>query len=225
MAAVSAFVAGAAFGLTHALETDHVAAVATLLDGAERAPAAVGAFWGVGHTAPVAAVGLAFLALGIRFPDPVLGAFEALVGGVVVVLGARMLVRASGTAVGVERHRHGDGGGHGHLRLGRLALGGGHSHAAGESLAVGVLHGFAGSGALAVALVAAAPSLGAALSYLAGFGALSVATMAAVSGAWGRALAAGESATRVLKGAAGVVGVVVGVALLAEVAGAGSLPL
>lgn len=73
MAAVSAFLAGATFGVTHALEADHVAAVATILSEEERSPAAVGAFWGVGHTAPIAVVGLAFVALGSGFPIPCWG--------------------------------------------------------------------------------------------------------------------------------------------------------
>jgi hypothetical protein len=222
MALTAALVAGAAFGVKHALEPDHVAAVATLLDGEQRTPTAVGASWGVGHTAPIAALGLAFVVLGVQLPDPALAAFEALVGVVLVALGVRMLAVAAGDNRGLRRHDHGSGE-HSHLGVGPLEVGVDHSHAARGSLAVGALHGFAGSGALAVALVAAAPSVASALAYLAGFGALSVVTMAAVSGLWGRALAAGGRATRALQAAAGVVGLLVGATLLAEVAGVGVL--
>jgi hypothetical protein len=87
--------------------------------------------------------------------------------------------------------------------------------------AVGAIHGLAGSGALVVALVATAPSVDNALAFLGGFSVCSVATMAAVSALWGRAL--DTRARRLLVTVAGVVGLGVGLALLAEVAGVASL--
>ncbi|MHB9288600.1 high-affinity nickel-transporter protein [Halobacteriales archaeon Cl-PHB] len=227
MSLVAAAAAGGAFGVRHALETDHLAAIVSLVDGDERSPALTGASWGIGHTVPIAALGLFFLALGVRLPESVTFAVEGVVAVVLVALGVRMLLRAT-DALGVEVHRHGDPPHrHRHLRLGTLSLGV-HLHLDGDSAAVGVLHGVAGSGALVVAMVAAYSSVGGALAFLAAFGVGSTLTMAAVSLAWGRSQGAGfQTGLRVL---GGLVGVVVGALLLAEVLGLGfvtvpSLPI
>jgi hypothetical protein len=227
MSLVSALAAGAVVGARHALEPDHLAAIATLVDGDEGDPGRVGASWGVGHSVPIAALGLLFVVLGVRLPEPVTAAFEALVGVVLVALGVRTLWALRGSVGGgggldVEAHDHG-GGVHSHLGVGPVSLPFGrntrHGHLDGDSALVGVLHGFAGSGALVVLLVSSAPTVGAAVSFLAAFAALSVVTMAAVSYAWGRSL--GTPLATVLRAAAGVVGVVVGLLLLVEAARVG----
>lgn len=281
MSLLAALAAGGLLGIRHAVETDHVAAVAALVDRDHDRPGLVGASWGVGHSIPVAAVGLAFLVLGVSFPEVVFTVVEAVVGVVLVALGVRLLV---GEVVRY-RHAHDDAGDHDHLGVGSLLVGVGHSHRSTHShehthgdgdgahthahahlhpsggdaghdhpgvvagpavdthghdrgdssggvvpgsgsldrggFAVGAIHGLAGSGALVVALVATAPSLHSALAFLGGFSTFSVATMAAVAAVWGRAL--DTRGRRLLVGVAGVVGVVVGAGLLAEVAGLASL--
>lgn len=231
MSLVAAFVAGGALGARHALETDHLAAVATLVEGgsagsesaagtghdhgsgAHAHPGLVGASWGIGHAVPIAALGIAFLRLGIRLPESVTRLFEVGVGLVLVYLGARMLAEVAG----LHEHAHGTRSLHGHLRIGRLSLGPGHAHLNGDSLVVGALHGVAGSGALVIVLVSTAPDLPTAASFLGAFGLCSVLTMAAVSALWGRTLSTGIE--RALRGVAGVVGVAVGLLLLAEQVG------
>ncbi|WP_152040368.1 high-affinity nickel-transporter protein [Salinigranum salinum] len=273
MSLVTALVAGGLLGIRHAVETDHVAAVAALVDREDDRPGLVGASWGVGHSLPVAAVGLAFLLLGIRFPEVVFTAVEAVVGVVLVALGVRLL---AGEVVRL-RHAHGGTDDHGHFGVGSFLVGlthshrstvehehthahtedhgDGHTHAHGHDhgdghthpglpgrgpavhahddptpaarpfdrggFAVGAIHGLAGSGALVVALVATASSVDNALAFLGGFSVCSVATMAAVSAVWGRAL--DTRGRRLLVTVAGVVGAVVGAGLLAEVAGVASL--
>jgi len=227
---VAAFVAGGLLGARHALETDHLAAVATLVEGEELRSSEndseelrssetgsgisqsglVGASWGVGHTLPIAALGLALLLFGVRLPASIVGLFEAVVGVVLLYLGGRMLV-------GLREHTHGTHPLHDHLDVGRLSLGGRHLHVHGDSALVGALHGVAGSGALVVALVSTAPDLPTAAAFLTAFGLCSVLTMATVSALWGRTL--GTGAERALRGAAGLLGVAVGALLLAEVAG------
>jgi len=213
MSLVAAAAAGGALGARHALETDHLAAVATLVGDDTARPGLVGASWGVGHSLPIAALGIAFLALGVRLPPSVTALVEGVVGLVLVYLGARMLV----SVLDRREHGHGTHPLHTHLRIGRLSLGGGHAHLHGDSLLVGALHGVAGSGALVVALVAAAPDLPTGASFLGAFAVASVLTMAAASALWERTLDTG--AHRYLRAAAGVVGVGVGCLLLAEVAG------
>lgn len=232
MTLVSALAAGAVVGARHALEADHLAAVATIVEEDESRPGLVGASWGVGHSLPVVLLGLAFLRLGVRLPEALTGLFEAVVGAVLVFLGVRMLLRVlrnepvadhdhDRKTPGRDRGRD-DGTGHAHLSVGGLSLGVTHGHLDGEGVAVGLLHGLAGSGALVVLLVSSAPTAAAAASFLASFTALSIVTMAAVAAVWGRTL--GTRFERVLAVAAGVVGVGVGALLLAEqVAVAGPL--
>jgi high-affinity nickel permease len=211
MSLLAAAAAGGALGARHALEPDHLAAVATLVEDGTDRPGVVGASWGIGHTVPIAALGLAFLALGVRLPSSLTHLVEGVVGVVLVYLGVRTL---TGAFERVE-HAHGTHPLHRHLDLGGLSVGSGHLH--GDSLAVGALHGVAGSGALVVAVVAAAPDVPTAGGFLLAFGCCSVLTMAVVSSAWGRALAAGVG-ERLLRAVAGLVGVGVGALLLVEVA-------
>ena len=219
MTVSTALVAGAVLGARHALEADHLAAVATLVDDDRRA-SAVGASWGVGHSVPIAALGLLFVLLGVRLPGTVTTLFEAVVGVVLVALGARTLWRTVGRPdanVGAREHVYG-GGLHSHLGLGSLSVGLTHSHLDGDSFAVGVVHGFAGSGARVVALGSAAPTPESAVSFLGTFSLLSVATMAAAAAVWGRTL--GTSLETYLKAASGVLSAVVGAVLLGEQVGA-----
>lgn len=124
MSLVTALVAGGLLGVRHAVETDHVAAVAALVDSERTRPALVGASWGVGHSLPVAAVGLAFLLLGVQFPDVVFTVVEGVVGVLLVVLGARLLV---GEVVAL-RHSHDDEPDHRHVGIGSLLVGAVHTH-------------------------------------------------------------------------------------------------
>ncbi|KTG27250.1 sulfite exporter TauE/SafE family protein [Haloferax profundi] len=216
MALASALVAGGVIGIRHALEADHLAAVATMVEDDGR-PSIVGASWGVGHSIPIVVVGLLFVALGVRLPESVTHFFEVTVGAILVVLGTRMLLRAAGVSLPTLRNHDHGAQTHRHLSLGSVALGTKHTHVHDESFAVGVLHGFAGSGALVIAMVSAAPGMGQAVAFLTAFSLLTVATMATVSTLWGRSMDVGG--TRLLRATAGVVGVVVGGLLVVEQVG------
>lgn len=209
MSLVAALAAGAAIGVRHSFEPDHVAAVATLVDdeATERA-GLVGTSWGVGHSIPIALVALAFLFAGTRLPEAVTSLFEALAGAILMYLGARMLYRL----VGVSEHTH-DGHTHSHVELGPISLGTTHSHRYDESFLVGIVHGLAGSGAFVVVLVTTAPTVGTGLLLLGAFCAASVGTMGALTLLWGRVLDTG--ARRVLQGGAALASLGIGAALLA----------
>jgi hypothetical protein len=211
MSLTTALLAGGVIGVRHALEADHLAAVATLVEDEQRdlRSGIVGVSWGIGHSVPIIALGLAFVVLGIEFPETVTKLFEIVVGIVLVFLGARMLAGV----LGIETHTHDDRP-HSHVRVGPIRLGTTHQHVDGDSLLVGVIHGFAGSGALVVAMVAAAPALDTALAFLGAFSLLSIVTMGVVSAAWSRTLDTGF--TRYLKGTAAVLGIGVGLLLLME---------
>src|SRR5437870_4392323 len=84
---------GLTLGLRHALEPDHLAAVAATLarDRGTRRAAAAGALWGLGHAATLLLVGGALLALGLAMPLWLASLAEGLVGVVLVVLGVSLL--------------------------------------------------------------------------------------------------------------------------------------
>lgn len=212
MTGLSVLAAGAVLGVRHALEADHLAAVATLVEEGTDRPGIVGASWGVGHSLPIALLGLLAVSLGVRPPAVVTRLLEGVVGLVLVFLGLRVLWRVSRARLLAEHDHAGHAHAHRNLGVGPLSVGLAHHHLDGESLLVGVLHGVAGSGALVVLLVAATPSFEAAVGFLLAFCLLTLGTMAAIGALWGRTL--GTGAAPYLKGAAGVLGVAIGATLL-----------
>ena len=94
-----ALVAGAAVGVGHAVEADHVAAVATLVDDDTERAGLVGASWGVGHAVPITLLGLALVALGIRLPAAVTTAVETLAGLASIAVGVFLVVEQIGGVV------------------------------------------------------------------------------------------------------------------------------
>jgi hypothetical protein len=214
----TALLAGGLFGVKHAFEADHVAAVATLVEDTDR-PGSTGVAWGIGHSVPILALGGLFLALDLRVPDPVATGFEAVVAVVLVALGLRVVAGREAVGTAVVRHVHGTGDdpgdGHRHVTVAGREIGLAHSHADEESVAVGIVHGFAGSGGVVVALAAAAGTSAAGAAFLAGFALATVLAMGAATVAWGRAV----GRARRLRILAGVASVVVGALLLAEISG------
>ena len=228
----TALLVGGAFGVRHAFEADHVAAVATLVEDEGR-PASTGVAWGIGHSLPIIALGALFLALDLRVPSTVATAFEAVVAVVLVALGIRAIAGREALGLSLLRHVHGEGDddpkhdhghshdhddqGHLHLTVAGREVGLTHSHADEASFAVGVVHGLAGSGGVVVALAAAAPTAADGAGFLLGF---AVATVAAMGlAAWGWSRAVGRAGT--LRVVAGVVSIAVGLLLFAEVVGLG----
>jgi hypothetical protein len=159
---------GLVLGLRHALEADHVAAVAALASRAAswRDVLRVAASWGLGHALVILAVGLAVTALGVRLPAWLHGRIEMLAGLVLVGLGLDVLRRLWSMRA------------HGWRNEATRAITVG---ASGRALVVGGLHGLAGSATLVVALVPTVGSPSGVLSYLALFGFGSILGMALCS--------------------------------------------
>lgn len=210
---------GLVFGMQHALEADHLAAVATLA-ARERSLAGTlrqGVAWGIGHTLTLLAFGGVVLLLGAAIPEQAAHWLEAAVGAMLVVLGADLLQRMARSKVHFHSHRHDDGARHfhahshqgepgrhdaephqhHHLRLPRRAI------------AVGMVHGLAGSAALVlVALDKLASPLWGAL-YVLLFGAGSIAGMALLSVAISLPLHAGAARLTLLhRGVQGVIALI-----------------
>ena len=157
-------VVGLVVGMRHALEADHVAAVASMVAGGASAREAVrlGAVWGVGHAATLLAVGGVALVGGAQWPQTWSPLFESLVGLMLLALGADVLRR--------------------HLsEQTRSAPARRDPVPHGRALVVGVVHGLAGSAALMLLIASTTDSPGRGFLDLALFGIGSIGGMVLLS--------------------------------------------
>src|SRR3989304_6301911 len=96
-------------GLKHALDVDHLVAVSTIVS--ERKgfwrSSAVGAFWGLGHTASLLAVGLLVIAFHFQIPPKAALGMEFAVAVMLVALGANVLWKIfRGATFHLHAHQH-----------------------------------------------------------------------------------------------------------------------
>ena len=107
----SILVLGFLMGMRHALDADHLAAVATLSTRTRSLRAALfqGAAWGLGHTLTLLVIGAFCLLMGGALPEAWGLGLELVVGLMLVFLGAQVLVRMRRRRVHVHVHGHGDG--------------------------------------------------------------------------------------------------------------------
>lgn len=146
---------GFVVGMRHALEADHVAAVATL---ATRGMGSfgtlrLGALWGLGHATAVLTIGTGILFGGAQLPKSWSLPFELLVGVMLVMLGIGALQRRKAATAPPSR----------------------------KPLLVGIVHGMAGSAALMLLAASSAGSAWLGLLNLCLFSAGSVAGMVLLS--------------------------------------------
>ncbi len=170
---------GFVIGMRHALESDHIAAVASLATRSHTVADTIrqGAAWGIGHTLTLFLSGLLVLLLDSLIPETVARTLELMVGIMLVGLGADVLNR-------LLRHR-GDRSPAYHAldprrgpehdlchHLPRLPF---------RALLVGMMHGMAGSAALILLTLSQVQSPLAGMAYITLFGIGSIAGMAALS--------------------------------------------
>lgn len=182
---------GFLLGLQHALEADHLAAVASLTADKTgvRNILRHGAVWGLGHALVLGAFGGAVYALELSLSDRLASGLEFAVGIMMVLLGARLLYVLVRDRIHFHAHRHGsDAHFHAHSHAGDVrnhALSRhAHAHRAGgwrRSLAVGMMHGLAGSAALVALAASTAPSIPLGVAFMLLFGLGSIAGMAIFS--------------------------------------------
>lgn len=112
---------GFSLGISHAMESDHLAAVATLATRQHGWPATLrqGVAWGVGHTLTLLLVGGVILILGTTIPHKLDRVLELCVGIMLVILGADVVRRMVRQRIHFHVHQHRDGKRHIHA----------HSHA------------------------------------------------------------------------------------------------
>ena len=172
---------GFVFGLKHALDADHLAAVSTLVS--ERTSwlnsSLTGALWGVGHTASLLLAGIAVIFLHVKISDRVAFTLEFAVALMLIGLGLNALrvvirgghvhVHAHGDRTHLHSHRHGDATEtHTHHRIGT------------RPLLVGMVHGLAGSAALMLVVLSTIPSPLVGLAYIGSFGVGSIGSMSLI---------------------------------------------
>jgi ABC-type nickel/cobalt efflux system permease component RcnA len=196
-------------GMRHATDPDHLTAVSTLVmsgdRGGTRHAARLGLWWGLGHACTLLLVGLPIVVLGRFLPVSVQQGLEVAIGLLIVALAIRLLVRWRRGYVHVHVHRH-DGAWHAHPHAHE---GGGHAPHAHEhrhehrldrtplaSFGIGLVHGAGGSAGVGVLLVAAMPGTAQRAAALVVLALGTAASMAALSGAFGAALARGPAVVR-----------------------------
>ena len=150
---------GFLIGMRHALEADHVAAVATLATRSDSFADTIrqGTVWGIGHTITLVLFGSAVLWMDNLMPQQVAMALESAVGVMLVILGFDVIRRLLRDRVHFHRHRHGRRSHfHAHSHAGESGhddSAHSHSHAQAfplRALLIGLMHGMAGSAALII---------------------------------------------------------------------------
>ena len=154
---------GLVLGLRHALYTDHLAAVSTVLAQRPslRTSGMIGFSWGLGHTVVLLLVGAVVLVLRVPIPEPFALAAEFGVGALLVFLGGILAMRLVRERWHVHAHDH-EGEQHMHLHSHALVEEHGHVHWWRDSarpFCIGMAHGLAGSAALVLIVLSSARSV------------------------------------------------------------------
>jgi ABC-type nickel/cobalt efflux system permease component RcnA len=185
-------------GLRHASDPDHLAAVTTLIasendDGWLRKAGSMGFLWGLGHGTSLILIGLPLVLLGRYLPEPVQQAAETLIGGIIVFLAVRLLVRWRRGYFHAHAH---DGPVHRHVHSHEADASHEHTHRSSlrtplSSYGIGLVHGIGGSGGLTLLLLSTIPNAAQATGALLIFAAGTAVSMALLSTAFGTAIARG----------------------------------
>jgi hypothetical protein len=165
---------GFLLGARHALDADHVAAVATIVSDRPdlRRSGFIGFCWGFGHTLVLLLVGLAVIALKVTIPERLASALEFLVGLMLVGLGASLAATLVRERWHLHPHEHG---GEPHLHLHSHCHRQDHVHGhwlrvSMKPFLVGMIHGLAGSAALTLMALSAVRTIWEGLVYISVFG-------------------------------------------------------
>ncbi len=224
---------GFLLGVRHALDPDHIVAVAALASQHRRLSVSclLGAFWGLGHATALLVAGATVIALKLTISPRVERGLEMGVALVLILLGGHVLLRVFRGAV-MHRHTHSHGGStHSHFHFHA------HDHAAGDHpdpshihlldlgarpFLVGVLHGMAGTAAIMLLVASTLSSAVAGLAYIALFGLGSTIGMLVLSGVIGLPFVMTSSRPayiqRVVQGMAGAASLLLGVFLVWKLA-------
>ncbi|VAX06030.1 Nickel transporter UreH [hydrothermal vent metagenome] len=184
---------GLFIGMRHALEADHVAAVASLTSQKQSLAHTIkqGAVWGMGHTLTLFLFGSIVIFMETIVPEELALGLEMAVGLMLVLLGADVLRRVIRNKIHFHSHQHSDGNTHfhAHSHAGESsrqhkASAHGHQHPQGfplRALMVGMMHGMAGSAAVILLALETVSSPLQGMLYILTFGIGSIFGMALLS--------------------------------------------
>lgn len=144
---------GFILGLKHALDADHLAAMAAIAAETKNLKKAsvAGLAWGLGHTVTLFVIGSAVLYFKLTIAGHVASGLESIAGMALIILGLRLVWQTRNEFIHSHPHEH-DGRSHEHLHSDHS-----HSHW-GKPFVVGVMHGLAGSAALSLLALTTAES-------------------------------------------------------------------
>ncbi len=151
---LTAITLGFVVGLRHAFDPDHVVAVSAIA-ARHRNPwtvSCIGVSWGVGHSLMLLAAGFTVIALRVAIPESLFASAEAVIGVILVALGVTNLLALSARFETGERSAPAP------LRSTMARSG-----------MIGLAHGLAGSGTVTLLALAAMPTTGMAMTYVATF--------------------------------------------------------
>ncbi|MCW8931423.1 MAG: sulfite exporter TauE/SafE family protein [Gammaproteobacteria bacterium] len=183
---------GLLIGMRHALEADHVAALASLTSNNQSIKDTVkhGAVWGLGHTITLFIFGGVMLLVGRSISDQLVHVLEFSVGVMLVVLGIDVLRKLIKKRIHFHHHQHeNEQHFHAHSHEGEKHQQHNpenHQHEHGKAfplraLFVGLMHGMAGSAALIVLTLQTVSSTTQGVLYILFFGIGSIFGMASLS--------------------------------------------
>lgn len=169
---------GFLLGMRHAMEADHVAAVASLVTKTHSVQDAIkyGFVWALGHTLTLLIVGVIFLNFETVMPERFAHYLELAVGIMLVILGADVLNRLFQENIHFHVHRHDNGTVHYHAHTHRVEsiqdpVHLQHTHKFPfRALLVGIVHGAAGSAVLILLVLDTLKSPVIGMIYIAIFG-------------------------------------------------------
>ena len=187
MTLVNTLLLGFLIGLKHALEVDHVAAVASLASKTTsvREGLTLGASWGLGHTITLFIFSSIVLILDTVVSAQLALTLEFFVGCMLVFMGGAIIKNIVKKRIHLHMHNHSDGTTHLHFHS-HVQDNVEHQHTHTQqfsirALLVGMMHGMAGSAALIVLTLDSVSSIETRLIYIFLFGVGSVAGMALLS--------------------------------------------
>ncbi len=188
---VSILLLGFLIGMRHAVEADHVAAVASLTTKNNSLAMAIkqGAVWGMGHTLTLFLVGTTVLLMESVIPVHLVQSLELIVGVMLVLLGVDVLYRLWKRRIHFHLHKHNNGVVHFHAHSHKKETQHNpqkhhHQHPVGfpfRALFIGLMHGLAGSAALILLTLQSVQSPLLGMLYILLFGLGSIVGMAVLS--------------------------------------------
>lgn len=182
---------GFLIGMRHALEADHVAAVASLATSTNSLKSAIkhGAVWGMGHTITLFLFGSIVIMTDSVMPEKIALGLEFAVGIMLLFLGIDVIRKVIRDKIHFHTHQHGNNKQHFHAHKHKNETTHNpnkhqHNHSSlfpRKALFIGLMHGMAGSAALILLTLQTVSSPFTGLIYILLFGIGSITGMAALS--------------------------------------------